>query len=266
MSANHAVDNILKWQNDNEGKVPYSETASTRLDSDTAHLLSATDCSGMFHRMVMHFAGLDIGTYTGNECTHGTLVTTSKSAARIGYGMLPGDGILFDWDGGSWDHIAIYAGSGRIWNHGGPGHGPLNWSLANSVDNAVEVMVRRFIPWPSGTVTHPPVTSGSKTNPMHGKPIPALIARGTGDYYGLETGPNESHGGAYASERPNVLLIERFLAWKFPKASHDWGLNADGHFGQVTKALVTAFQKSYMPGTQYYGQVWFDDWAKMASL
>ena len=257
-----AITKILAWQKANAGKVPYSETASTRLASDTAHLLSATDCSGMAHRMMMHFARIDIGTYTGNECTHGTLVTTSKSAAARGYGMLPGDCILFDWDGGTWDHIAIYAGNGRIWNHGGPGHGPLDWSLSEWVNKAEKVMVRRYVAWPSSTVTHPPVVSDSgSANPMHGKPIPALIARGTGDYFGLITGPNESHGGAYASEQPNIRLIQQFLNWK-EKAN----LEVNGIFGPTTAAAVSAFQKAYMPDTEFYGQVWFDDWTKMASF
>src|SRR4051794_25075937 len=169
-----AIIDILKWQEKHAGKVPYDESASTRLDSRTkADLRTATDCSGMAHRMVKHFAGIDIGTYTGNQCTHGTLVTTSMSAAASGYGMLPGDCILFDWDGGVWDHIAIFAGNGRIWNHGGPGHGPLDWSLEENVNNAVKVMVRRFISWPPDTVTHAPMMSGSGTaNPMHGAPVP----------------------------------------------------------------------------------------------
>ncbi|HEX4432848.1 MAG TPA: NlpC/P60 family protein [Frankiaceae bacterium] len=151
-----AITKILHWQDKHQGEVEYSETASTRLDYETPDdLVTPTDCSGMAAKMFRHFAGIDIGTYTGNECAYGELVTESKSAARMGTGMLPGDCILFDWDrpGGNgyadWDHIAIYAGNGRIWNHGGPGKGPLNWSLADNVDNASHVMVRRFLPWPA---------------------------------------------------------------------------------------------------------------------
>lgn len=255
-----AIQNMLDWQAAHKGKVHYSESASTRLDSDTADLLTATDCSGMFHGMMKHFGGIDVGTYTGNECTHGTLVTQSKSAARAGYGMLPGDGILFDWDGGRWDHIAMYAGDGRIWNHGGPGAGPLNWSLASNVDKAVKVMVRRYIPATPGTVTHHPLVSATSGNPMHGHPVPALIARGTGDYYGLITGPNESHGGAYSAERPAVELIQGFLNWHL-KA----GLKVNGIFEATTAAAVSKFQHASEPGTTEFGQVWYDDWAKMAA-
>jgi len=138
---------ILNWQKAHAGQVPYSETASTRLAFDTAHLTSATDCSGMVARMFAHFAGLTVGTWTGNERNYGQLVTTSKADAAAGKGMLPGDVILFNWSGPNpnFDHIAIYAGAGRIWNHGGPGKGPLDWSLASNVNAATNVMVRRFI-------------------------------------------------------------------------------------------------------------------------
>lgn len=148
-----AIAAILDWQAANAGRVQYSETAPTRLASDTGSLLTPTDCSGMAARMFAHFAGLNIGTYTGNECAYGKLVTVSKADAAVARGMLPGDCILFDWDGGAWDHIAIYAGGGRIWNHGGPGNGPLNWSLAASVNDAVKIMVRRFLLWTSDTDT-----------------------------------------------------------------------------------------------------------------
>lgn len=265
---------MLRFNAEHQGDITYSESGPFRLSYDKAHMLSATDCSGLFAKEHSYVSNgkLYIGTYTGNECNYGHLVSTSKSAVRSGYGLLPGDGILFDWDGyyrngQPWDHIAMYAGGGKIWNHGGPGNGPLLWSLANSVDNAVRVMARRYITWPADTVSHPPVSSGTKTNPMHGHSIPALIAAGTGDFFGLESDPrNESHGGYYASERPYVLLIEQFLAWYYPVASKTMRLKADGHYGPVTQALVRAFQKQHMPGTQYYGQVWFDDWVKMASL
>lgn len=263
MSTPSSIVSILACQKRIAGQVPYSESASTRLTSDPAHELTATDCSGMAHRMFMRYAGVDIGTYTGNEKYHGTLVTQSKSAARVGYGMLPGDLIFFDWNGGGIDHVAIYAGGGRIWNHGGPGKGPLDWSLASNVDNAVSVIVRRIVPPTTGTVTHPPVPSATSSNPMHGKPIPALIARGTGDYYGLITGPNQSHGGAYSSERPPIELIQAHLNWN-PKVKA--GLKVDGIFGTATAAAVSKFQHAYEPGTEFFGQVWFDDWAKMASL
>lgn len=252
---------MLDFQVENLGRITYSETAPTRLS--TKDLLSPTDCSGNVARLHLAKAkGLVIGTYTGNICTHGTLVTLSKSAAASGYGMLPGDCPLYDWNGdGRWDHINMFAGGDLVYNHGGPGKGPVKQSLAHNVNSAVHVMVRRFIAPVAGVVTHAPVSSATKSNPMHGHSIPALIVRGTGDYFGLISGGNESHGGAYESERPDIELIQEFLNWKY-----NFGIKVDGIYGPATATAVKAFQSHYMAGTQYYGQVWYDDWAKMASL
>ncbi|GAA2180035.1 hypothetical protein GCM10009785_09160 [Brooklawnia cerclae] len=39
---------------------------------------------------------------------------------------------------------------------------------------------------------------------------------------------------------------------------------ADGIFEQPTADAVTRFQQAEMPGTQFYGQVWVDDYAKLS--
>jgi peptidoglycan hydrolase-like protein with peptidoglycan-binding domain len=41
---------------------------------------------------------------------------------------------------------------------------------------------------------------------------------------------------------------------------------SDGLFERETAQAVERFQRQHMPGTQYYGQVWGDDWAKLWSL
>lgn len=171
------IQDILTWQAAHAGQVTYSETAATRLDYDSAHLTSPTDCSGMAIRMLKHFGGdamqtlLAAATYTGNLCQLGEHVTSSHADAANGSGMRPGDLIFFTWSGHNptWDHVAIYAGAGRIWNHGGPGPGPLDWSLAQNVYAASEVMVRRYI-------THD--TDLSEENPlMADKLTPAVVAQ-----------------------------------------------------------------------------------------
>lgn len=101
-----------------------------------------------------------------------------------------------------------------------------------------------------------------------GAPVPAMIAQGTGQYFGLITGPNNSHGGYYASERQFIQMIQRRLMVcgfvpGHTSSSDPW---ADGIFEQPTADAVTRFQRAHMPGTQYFGQVWFDDWRVLFNL
>lgn len=92
-------------------------------------------------------------------------------------------------------------------------------------------------------------------------PLPA------GDYFGLITGPNQSHGGFSASERIWVKAIQQRLIKKgyvpgVTDINSGW---ADGVFEQATADAVTRFQKKEMPGTTFFGQVWSDDWRKLFS-
>jgi hypothetical protein len=87
----------------------------------------------------------------------------------------------------------------------------------------------------------------------------------SGDYFGLISGPARSRGGANAIERPDVKAIQqRLIALGFvpgvKSTSSSW---ADGLFEQPTAKAVAAWQHKHMPGTQFYGQVWGDDWAKL---
>lgn len=259
-----AIANILKWQDDHIGDLAYSQSDPHRLSYDDAHMLSPTDCSGLIARLHSRFAnGLYIGTYTGNECDHGTLVTTDKSAARAAHGLEPGDCILYNWyydPDGPFNHINMFAGGDTVYNHGGPGHGPVRQSLQGNVDGARRIMVRRFVrpmPPPKPVYLH----SKSKDNPLNGHQLPWFL-KGK-DYIGVYWGPNESHGGAYASEQPTILLLKHFLKWKYPHAAINL---EDGRFGSYARDVVARFQHDYLPHTEFFGQVWADDWTKMASL
>lgn len=99
-------------------------------------------------------------------------------------------------------------------------------------------------------------------------PVPALIAKGTGQYFGLISGPAASHGGYYPAEKNLVrVLQQRLVVCGFVPGQSDpnsgW---CDGIFEQPTADAVAAFQRAHMPGTSYYGQCWFDDWGKLFSL
>lgn len=117
---------------------------------------------------------------------------------------------------------------------------------------------------------------GGTTPPPNKPPYPGGFSLPSGHYYGLMSGPERSHGGFYASERPVIRALQQKLvslgyahrgngsqvppsSW----ASDGW---SDGQFEQLTADAVTRFQRAHMPGTQYYGQVWGDDWAKLWSL
>lgn len=114
-------------------------------------------------------------------------------------------------------------------------------------------------PWANILVArpHPPVT----------KPVPAWPPLPRGHYFGHYNGPVASHGGwsyvkhrRWTSENDWVKAIQNRLNQK--------GYNAgtpDGVFGNATVAAVRRFQLREMPGTQFFGQVWADDWRKLFS-
>jgi peptidoglycan hydrolase-like protein with peptidoglycan-binding domain len=89
-----------------------------------------------------------------------------------------------------------------------------------------------------------------------------------GNYFGLITGPDQSHGGYYPNEIPDVRAIQQKLIALGYVPGHS-NINdgwASGKFEQSTADAVTRFQHAQMPGTQFYGQVWPDDWRKLFSL
>jgi hypothetical protein len=112
--------------------------------------------------------------------------------------------------------------------------------------------------------------------PMHGHGVPGIIARGSQQYFGSIDGPRASHGGFNPGERAYVKLIQQQLVFLgfVPGHSNPNDGWADGIFdtrgGGVgrgpTSQAVARFQHRFMPGTKFYGQVWWDDWTKLASL
>ena len=85
------------------------------------------------------------------------------------------------------------------------------------------------------------------------------------EYFGDIDGPNESHGGYYAWEKPYIKLIQEFLVDKGYAGSVNKAQWCDGIFERPTVDAVSAWQNDHMPGTEFYGQVWYDDWDKMGS-
>lgn len=84
----------------------------------------------------------------------------------------------------------------------------------------------------------------------------------TGHYFGLVTGPDESHGGEYEQEKADVkALQQRLIVLGYVPGITDpksgW---ADGVYEQPTVDAVSAWQKEQSLNTQYYGRVYMDDW------
>lgn len=117
---------------------------------------------------------------------------------------------------------------------------------------------------------NPPVSVPQPGGGGGGSAPPWPLAGRRGHYFGNIAGPNESHGGYYADERPHIVAIQKALVRKGyarrnngqPVTNPDGGW-ADGKFEAATVDAVARWQRDHMPGTQYYGQVWSDDWAKL---
>jgi len=99
------------------------------------------------------------------------------------------------------------------------------------------------------------------SGPYLRKPWPSYMPKG--HYFGLVTGPRESHGGYYAAERPDIKAIQQRLitlgyVTGVTSPTSTW---ADGKFGAATKTAVTKWQKAkFASTTSRFGEVWSDDW------
>ena len=106
---------------------------------------------------------------------------------------------------------------------------------------------------------------------MMGEAVPVTEASwpefplNSNEYFGDIDGPNESHGGYYAWEKPYIKLIQEFLVDKGYAGSVNKAQWCDGIFERPTVDAVSKWQNDHMPETKFYGQVWYDDWAKMGS-
>jgi len=103
-----------------------------------------TDCSGLVHYCYSEVAGIEIGTYTGNQYSQGTLV--AEGSGTLDESLLQlGDLIFFDWKGGGVDHVDMYSGNGNCVGHGGPDAGPNVKALAPRIGASVYHWVRRHV-------------------------------------------------------------------------------------------------------------------------
>ena len=266
---------LVQWMKDRIGRYRYSQMPG-RLSPDS---VGFTDCSALVRFCYQQVIGpnIEIGTWTGDQQRYGRLVFgpdmhSYSEAIKL---MQPGDLVFFDWDGygvQSYDHVEMYIGGGQTIGHGGPGNGPTIKSFGQQWDWAHSIAVRRYVDFSEGPKPAPPKTTPVVSVPV-AKPqiivprLPQPFPLRHDHYYGLITGPNESHGGYYDSERPVIKIIQQRLIAKgyvpgVTDINSDWW--ADGLFEQPTADAVAAFQRAEIQNTAYFGQVWWDDYAQLS--
>lgn len=87
-----------------------------------------------------------------------------------------------------------------------------------------------------------------------------------GNYFGLITGPDVSHGGYFTNERADIKAIQqRLIALGYvPGITNPASGWADGIFEQPTADAVARWQRAkYAQYTSRYGEVWSDDWVRL---
>lgn len=212
------------------------------------------DCSSLVI-LCLRKAGFQTGnaTYTGNmrsELTqHGWTVRENNGHPQ------PGDILLNDDD-----HTAVYLGSGVVAqasedeNKGASGGTPGD-------QTGYETNVSKYYDFPWDCYLRYPgphdvaVAAGDD-----GWPLPA------GHYFGLISGPDESHGGFFPSEIPYVKWIQsRLISLGFVQGVHDpksdW---ADGRFEPPTRDAVARWQHAeWAAHTSRFGEIWEDDWGRL---
>ena len=126
------------------GQFAYSQGAG-RLDPLSS---GYTDCSGLCWFVYQQVTGIEIGTWTGAQNQHGTIVGTGSGANLPLNDMQLGDLVIF-LRGSSTRHVEMYIGENQLCGHGGPGNGPTikedaqSYAAANY--NWNNWVVRRYI-------------------------------------------------------------------------------------------------------------------------
>jgi hypothetical protein len=83
------------------------------------------------------------------------------------------------------------------------------------------------------------------------------------NYFGLITGPNESHGGGRAADHPYIREIQQALIRRgfVPGVTDPDSGWANGSYEELTREAVLRFQRSI--GYHQTGNIWPDDWNRL---
>lgn len=247
--------------------------SQSRLDGDGPNAGYRPDCSG-FVSYCWGCPTAGPGTWGGYSTASFVTVAFAPGKPGIMYEiprseLQPGDAIghCTPTSGGNDGHIALWLGKSgskeHILDHGG-GMGPLDhtvtWGTGSGWNAANKIKAFRFRGVegsPSGGV--PPMTPA--TIPA-GAPFPLA----SGHYYGDIKGPNESHGGFYPDELPNIAAIQlKLIALGYVPGitagtaqAADW---ADGVYEGPTTEAVKRLQAA--AGLEPTGNVGPKTWAAL---
>lgn len=120
---------------------------------------------------------------------------------------------------------------------------------------------RKYVNDPAAMKAVLSILKGESAGAYLRRPWPSYMP--VNHYFGLISGPPQSHGGYYANERPDIKEIQKRLIklGYVPGVTSTDSSWVDGEFGQNTKAAVTRWQKArYSSTTTRYGEVWKGDW------
>ena len=106
---------------DRLNRYAYSQ-GSTRLTPESN---LRTDCSGLMNFVYNSVAGINIGTYTGNQYDKGQSIYSGPGSG-LTEGILRKGDLIFNGNSSAGPkHVEMYIGGSQTAGHGGPGSGPI---------------------------------------------------------------------------------------------------------------------------------------------
>lgn len=176
--------------------------------------------------------------------------------------MAGGYPMICEFIGKPWADQPVYYwarwnGNSTLQRYTGAGHD--HWSHISWYRSRVD---QRAYLWAAGTPTPPPADVARLRRPW-----PSYMP--SGHYFGDINGPEESHGGYYAREKPDVQYIQqRLIVMGFvPGVTNPASGWADGLYERETVDAVTRWQqRDWAATTSLYGQVHKDDWYHMMTF
>lgn len=139
---------LIAWELTKIGSFNYSEGPGRLTPLSSGY----TDCSGLHYWAYKTYANTNVGTWTGDQIGHGTLITKDPDTAKDTTKLKKGDLIFFRWGSSSpstYDHVELYKGNSELLSHGGPGSGPHIFTLNSQIDEAINaggsIEVRRYL-------------------------------------------------------------------------------------------------------------------------